>query len=467
MRSKHTGIAMKRPRITPQFYILALILLLLSGCDLPIDIAVETPTAHPTEKQQLVSLADTPEATATQAADEDEADTIPAPAEATVTPTPEETNTPIPPDSFCLPQQETEPLAQASFEDYPSAILSYLNAGGSVAALQERLTELEIGNDPLAATAGELTGDDKLDVVVSFINDRSQSFPPQGALLVFICNAESYSLEHYEISEQGFEPPAIIHIRDLNANGLGELITSNAICDAHTCYEDVKIWEWTANGFENRLNGTTIDLPFPDIQITDYDQDGVYQLEATGSGPGSISAGPPRDRTRIFTYNQQTGFWDFAEENLGPSNFRVHVLHDADIASRNGNYPLAQVFYDQVINDSELVDWMPEEHENELINLQAYARYKLVVVYTLMEQQENAQRVFEAMVSIYPEGSDQRGYMEMAQTFLNLYNGTNLDAACNAVHQYAAINLAKVLTPLGQEVFGTSNPNYSPLDVCP
>ncbi len=465
MRIRHTGIETKSFKLFFHLMGLLLSLLVLSGCDLPIEVALETPTEQLTESLLADEATATVAATATSPATT-EAATIASDA-AAPTPTPKETNTPVPEDSFCLPIKPNVSLEATSFESYPSAILNYLNAGGSVEALQERLAELEIGNDPLAATAGELTGDDKLEVVVSFINDHSQGFPPQGALLVFVCNGESYELEHYEISEQGFEPPAIIHIRDLNANGLGELITSNAICDAHTCYEDVKIWEWTPEGFQNRLNGTTIDLPFPDIQITDYEKDGVYQLEAAGSGPGSISAGPPRDRTRIFTYNAVTGFWDVTQEIPGPSNYRIHVLHDADAAVRSGDYTLAQVFYDQVINDPDLDDWMPEEHPDELLNLQAYARYKLVVVYTLMEQPDNAQRVFEAMVSLYAEDSDQRGYVEMAQTFLNLYTGTNLDAACDAVHQYAAINLAKVLTPLGQTVFGTSNLNYSPLDVCP
>jgi hypothetical protein len=441
--------------------------LLLGGCSSISLLLTQEPNSLPSTITPTFSHTETLTSTPLPTKTKNNTPTPTQKIETPATPTPKDTLTPPPVDSTCILSQPHDPFLKSKFEDYPARILAFLNASGTVQELDEILTEYEIANPPITVTAGDLTGNGKLDVVVSFINSRSQGFPKQGALLIYTCQGDHYILAYYEIGQQGFDPPSIIHIQDLNSDGPAELISSSAICGAYTCFEDVKIIAWTGTGFENRLNGTIIDLPFPNVQITDYEKDGIYQLEAAGSGPGTISAGPPREKTRIYTYNPNTGFWELTDELIGASDFRIHVLHDADDAARRSEYLIAQVLYDRVINDSSLIDWRPEDFEEQVINLQAYARFKLVVVYAFQNQLDNAQSILEAMLNLYPQDQSQYAYAQLAQVFLNAYTTQNKEAACGAAHEYAALHAVKILTPLGQEIFGATNPNYSPLDICP
>jgi hypothetical protein len=41
---------------------------------------------------------------------------------------------------------------------------------------------------------------------------------------------------------------------------------------------DVRIYAWDGQGFSNRLNGTTTDLPYPDIRLVDPDGDRLFDL---------------------------------------------------------------------------------------------------------------------------------------------------------------------------------------------
>jgi hypothetical protein len=154
-----------------------------------------------------------------------------------------------------------------------------------------------------------------------------------------------------------------------------------------------------------------------------------------------------------------------AEETLGPSNFRIHILHDADEASRRGEYLVAAFLYNQVINDQELVDWM--DRIGERLNLGAYGRYKMVVVYTLLGEPEAAQSWLEDLKRNFPPEYVQFAYVEMAVEFLRGFNEGGQQAGCDAAHVYAAVNADRILAPLGQQKFGYANPDYSPLDICP
>jgi hypothetical protein len=61
-------------------------------------------------------------------------------------------------------------------------------------------------------------------------------------------------------------------------------------------------------------------------------------------------------------------------ETLGPSNFRIRALHDADAASKKGDYETALALYERVINDETLDDWI--EPDTERANLSAFAKYR-------------------------------------------------------------------------------------------
>ena len=211
------------------------------------------------------------------------------------------------------------------FENYPNTILTYLNAGGTAQELGVDMEALGISNPPplpdarpITAASADFTGDGLLDVAVSFINPESESVTPGGALVIYTCSTNVYIITHIEISPEFTGAPAIISSTDLNNDNNADVIFSSTTCGASTCFEAVQILLWNGEFFEPRLEGSTADLPYPDIQLVDYDQNGTYSLEIVGSGFGSVGAGPQRPTGLVWDYNPDSGTWQAGEEILGP-----------------------------------------------------------------------------------------------------------------------------------------------------
>jgi len=371
----------------------------------------------------------------------------------------------IPTDSICVQPAPQEPIPIAPFEDLPNLFLEFLNAGGSPSTLHANLERLGIANVAPTVSVGDMTGDHRIDVVVSFLEPNPQTVPPPGALLVFICLGDQYTLTHIELSGDFLAAPRILQLQDMNADGTSELIFSSSTCGAHTCFESAQILTWNGVNFSPSLSGATDDLPFPNLQVTDYDLDGIYNLEMTSSGFGSVGAGPQRPLTRIWQYNPANGMWEKSQEILGVSNYRIHMLHDADSAARDGEYDIALVLYEQVITNTDLLDWA--DRDTERLDLGAYARYKLVVIYALRGDVERAQNFYNEIDPLYPSILPQRAFIDMASSFLDGFSQGGQSEGCSAAHQYAALNAGVILVPLGSQTYGYANPDYSPLDVCP
>ncbi|MDH5507270.1 MAG: hypothetical protein OEZ02_08625 [Anaerolineae bacterium] len=326
------------------------------------------------------------------------------------------------------------------------------------------LTGFGVAHLPTTAVAGDMTGDTKDEIVVAIQDPAAQKVPSPGALLVYTCQGERFALAQIVLSQEFLSAPMIIHMQDLNADRRQELIYSSSSCGAHTCFEAVQILGWTGSAFENLLDGGTDDLPAPNMQITDYDLDGVYDLEVVGNGFGSVGAGPQRQVTRIWRYDPESGRWKIADESTGASNYRIHALHDADTTLRRGDYQIAIVLYNQVIHDDALLDWA--DKDNERLNLSAFAHFKTIVAYAFMDNLEQALEFFQSMSAAFPTGP-QRSYVDLAQAFLNAFTAAGREAGCAAAHTFARENESRILAPLGSAVFGYANPDYAPEDVCP
>jgi hypothetical protein len=62
---------------------------------------------------------------------------------------------------------------------------------------------------------------------------------------------------------------------------------------------------------------------------------------------------------------------EYSEDVSGPSYYRIHLLHDADSAARNGEFDQALIDYGRVMYDPTLVDLQNYEHEKAVLS--AYA----------------------------------------------------------------------------------------------
>ncbi len=436
-------------------FLIVSICLWLAACAAPPPAA--TPNASPT-------ATDAPEATAEATASQT-ATTRPA-ASRTPSATPSPTAT-LPVARACLRLGAPQALPEVGFGDLPEEILNFLNAGGAAEDLASELVGRFAASLPRPVAVTDLTGDDLADMAVAIIDRSSESENKPGALLLFNCVAEGegYRLVQIELPAPDFGAPRIVHVQDINADGVNELIVSSAACTDQACFEDARILAWDGTLYSNRLDGTTVYLPSPDMQITDFDLNGVFDMEVASNGYGSVQAGPQRQTIRRYVFEPSSGLWQLAAETLAASPFRVHVLHDAEAAARAGDYPVALVLYQEVIADDSLTDWISPTNERPILT--SYARYKRVVLLAFQGALDAAANELDQLYQAQPPGRPGHGYWEMADAYLNgLLSGGAADG-CLAAQTYAATNAGAVLVPLGPAVYGYANPEITLLDICP
>jgi hypothetical protein len=379
---------------------------------------------------------------------------------ATLVPTP--TLIPLP---ECVEPQPHAPLAEFEFSAYPQAVLGYLNTGASLADLAADLQALGIGNHPVAFQQADMNGDGAADLMVALVDPQMEGYVSRGSLSIYICQDRQYVMSYSELSQEPNNAPEIIHVRDLNDDGAVDVIVSQSSCGAHTCFEDVRILSWNGAGMINRVQGSTIEIPFPNVQITDYDRDRIYDLEVVGMGFGSAGAGPQREVTETWKYDQASGLWFSTGRAGAASNYRIHMVHDADDAMKRGEFQVAILLFEEAYNDPALLDW--GDPVSEQLTIGGYARFKTVVAHAMLGDIALAREFLNQMKAFFPQNVPQFAYVQMAEIFLNSFESSGQQAACIAVQDYANQNAEIVLRPLGPAVFGYANREYTAVDMCP
>lgn len=361
--------------------------------------------------------------------------------------------------SPCVTAGDPAPPPDLNFDRAPLALLGYLNAGASSQDLIQALDAAAIGNRPDSLLVGDMTGDGLNELAVSIFNPASSRLPPEGVLLIYLCREGGYELGLRRPSGGG---PHLWFMADMNADGGVELVVGDATCGAHTCFEEVRILAWDGEAFVDRMAGETGELPYPTVELQDPEADGLIELAVTGTGAGSVGAGPQRSVTWVFAYNPESGFWEKAEEIPAEALFRIHALYDADRAAQEGEFRQAIALYERVIGDATLQDWQDPQAERD--SLAAYARYRLVVLYSLEGTQEFARAAYDELAQAYPAGAPQRAYVELARAFLDAFASGGIEAGCEAARSFARDNAPAVLEPISN--FGYSNREYTEEDIC-
>lgn len=443
----HKGIELMKSQ---WWYFLLIFVFLITSCNLPSQTNTETPV--PT----LASL--TP--TKSPAKPTIKASPIPT-SILSVTSTPSQISS----EPTCVLSKVNQTLVSTSFDNYPESIQGFINDGATPDELDKALYDLGIENQPIGVASADMTGDGKTDIVVSVFDPSSENIPPSGKLLIFICENGQYKLLLEQDSEMNWGAPGIRYLQDIDADGRAELVESSPSCGASTCFEDVQVQVWNGSGFEDRFEGDSTDLPFPDIRISDPNNDGFFQIEIVASGFGSVGAGPQRNFTRVWSYHPDSRFWIPGKDILGPSNYRIHVLFDAEVATSQGNYQDALQLYGRVIHDTTLDDWI--DPEKERADLAAYALFKTALVYILQGQDSFAETTFKQLADTYPVGTSQHSYVLMADAFRSNYQSNGFSTACTAAREFALNHADQVLSPLSSQSFGYANKDYTPQDVCP
>lgn len=364
---------------------------------------------------------------------------------------------------LCVQPQPAAPLA-VNYPEAAGQIAAFLNQGGTPAQLDQDLYEAGVLSLPLGTAEADLNGDGWLDVVVSLYDPASSYSPPEGTLLIYVCQENTFQLVYQQVSAEFTGGQGLVYVQDLNGDGMTDLLTSSSTCGAHTCYEDIQLLVWSGVEFSNRLAEPSSELPYPETKILDPDGDGIFDLEVTASGIGSVGAGPQRGKRWIWRYQPDNGYWAVVEKTLLPSSYRVHVLHDALQAAREQDFNQALLGFQRVISDASLEDW--GDPAAEQVALAAYARLQMITIFSQTGQGALAQAVYQEMAASLGSTAAEAALASLAQGFLDLVQDAEVSAACVETRSLAGGYELELTGALGTVAFGYGNPEFAIKDIC-
>jgi hypothetical protein len=319
-----------------------------------------------------------------------------------------------------------------------------------------------------------------------------------GKLYIFGCRNGEYSLLFTYAS--AWYPPWILDIRDLNRNGVSDLVVSETTC--HYC-TGIRVFEWNGSSFESMIRtwmigpftNELIPRDFAELpgysfgHIADIDHNGFYEILLVGGKPSYLAGlwgieGPYREQVVVYMWDGSNYVWH-SQQFYAP-DFRFQAIQDADDAAYAGDYSRALDLYQKAIYAKNLKSWnseiwkeLQEEKDRypdlddmpfnkfEYDQLSAYARYRMMILFVSRGWLQDAKKVNESMRDLYPPDNPGHPYVELANMFLSEYlKSQNLSLSCNVVASHAE-QYPEILQPLGSYDHGLWTKHYSPKDICP
>jgi hypothetical protein len=109
----------------------------------------------------------------------------------------------------------------------------------------------------------------------------------------------------------------------------------------------------------------------------------------------------------------------------------------------------------------------PAPDPSEFPSLEAYARYRIAILYLSQGYEKDAKIVYDALLEKFPEGSAGYLYAEMARILWENFQETaDLGLACQPVKDYVALQ-PDIMDPLIGAQRALQGHNYVPEDLCP
>ncbi len=343
---------------------------------------------------------------------------------------------------------------------WASDLEHYLNQGGLLTSLLESIEDRQVELEPEQTGAVlDLDADGSEDLALILTGRDQVSGLSSGTLFLFLCHRDRYELAYISPPAEIPGLPSIEAGRDLNADGLPDLLISTENCGAHTCFENLQVLSYLQGRFENVLQGRSDDLPNPSLELRGPDSQGRWSLAMTGTGISSAGAGPYRERTRTWNWDPTTGAYVSGPDALGAPRYRIHLLQDADTAAAAGDSATALELYQQVIEDSLFDDWIYGETGRR--TLAAFATYRQMWVHLSQGDTGSARRSLEFMQA--SATNDTADMLELAEVAFEAYENGGMEAACTAAQAYGAAHTPTILEPLN---YGYANRAYSAPDLC-
>jgi hypothetical protein len=289
---------------------------------------------------------------------------------------------------------------------------------------------------------------------------------------LWIVNGSGIVYRAYEtVGEDAFEfgAPSIVALGDMTGDELPELISNVEVCGAHTCYGNFRVAGFVGDIYADLVQheplgegdpGNTIVLSFPEPRLLDIDQNGQMDLLVHGGTIGSVGAGIVRPRTEIWS-------WDgtavrLADTQLDPTEFRHHVLYEANDLMAAGNYDDALLLYEAAINDGGLrtQPFAATEEETDAA-IRQFAAFRLILIDIIRGDAERAAARLAWLSETYP---DSAAAGAAARVVGSLTDGPELEVVCEEIEA----DLSAVENPTGPLAdMGYGNPSLGAGDFCP
>lgn len=287
---------------------------------------------------------------------------------------------------------------------------------------------------------------------------------------------DRYFDDDYETQpEFSLSAPTVVAASDLTGDGTPDPVLGRSICGAHTCTYFYSILSQQGGTLEN-ITASSDDQTFGVITMTyaealppsDETGDGVLDFLIYGGWVGSAGSGIQRPRTEVWSWNGEA--IALADVRLDPTEYRYHLLWEANDEFDQGNVDRAVNLYEQVIGDRTLLDEGSFNDEQDVYNdTRSFAAFRLTLA-ALVEN--NSARATEWNTWL------NRNYSESPITtasdlLLTMAETASLEESCADVTDYlrqfeVTQDEWTTASPTGAlRDMGYANPSLTADDVCP
>jgi len=318
-------------------------------------------------------------------------------------------------------------------------VMEKLNSGQQIPAISAELEEQQV---TLQEYSIDFNGDGikELFFDVTFREDVSGQEWIKNIFWIASPSANGYVVGFIFYPKLFLYQGHIQELGDLNGDGLPDLVVS-AGGYGNFCNENLFIFGWQNTEYVNYQT-------YVELCVTAFEVGENHELIITGGEGGSLGGGPPRKMEVVLTL--QEGQYQPTQVTLLPSEVRIHVLEDAQIAFDAGDYALALEYWDRAAHDPTLENYPShyiEGQDQPEIYQPAYALYRAYALYLFLGEEQNAENIFQEIATTYPQGSPGSEFIGISTKTAELF-GVSHDPGyvCPELVLYIDSNTPTILT---------------------
>lgn len=369
---------------------------------------------------------------------------------------------------------ETLPPVPADWEGLEDWLASAWRANVNPAAVRAALQQSGWQESMDDWRAADFDGD-LLDEWILVLYDRSiapAAFGPAGDLWVVNGNGPIF---RYYIAPSNdifaFIAPRILSLVDMTGDGRPELITNSSTCGANTCYDSFRVVGWADGQLrdlqsaqpppDDAIGAAPIVMSYADTRFADLTGNGLPDLLIHGGLLGSVGAGVVRARTEVWGWDGSAV--TLAQTILDPTDYRHHILYEANDLMDSGDLGGALPLYEAAINDPALRNDGFFLHTPEQIyaDISAFSAFRLILIDLMQGNIERANSRLSWLTETYPASAAAGA----AATLVGSWSGpANAAALCDEIE----VELMALDNPTGALAdMGYGNPTLGAVNFCP